>query len=108
MGQASRLKEERRFWRMLSLVEQADVAERHQLETLFYCPDRWAMRPGSPSHRSPSSHLRPPSHRGPRAMAARSAPPSYASPSKALRASTSGGRSIFPSANTLDPHLQSA
>ncbi len=33
-----------------SLDEQADLAEKHSLETLLFCPDSWALRHGFINH----------------------------------------------------------
>ncbi|HZR44003.1 MAG TPA: hypothetical protein VFB12_28070 [Ktedonobacteraceae bacterium] len=44
MGRVAEAKAERRRWRVLSLEEQADIAEKHKLDDLFYCKDAWAMK----------------------------------------------------------------
>ncbi len=44
MGRAIELKAERRLWRVPSLEERADIAERHKADTLLICPDPWAIR----------------------------------------------------------------
>jgi hypothetical protein len=44
MGETIALKQEQRLWRVPTLEEQADTAEKHGVDTLLYCRDRWAVR----------------------------------------------------------------
>jgi hypothetical protein len=44
MGDRSAASVEQGYWRVPSLEEQADVAERYGVDTLLYCRDGWALR----------------------------------------------------------------
>jgi hypothetical protein len=44
LGEVEALKQEQRLWRVPTLEEQADTAEKHGVDTLLYCRDRWVVR----------------------------------------------------------------
>ncbi len=44
MEHAGTLKVERHSWQVFSLEKQADMAEKHGVDSLLFCPDPWALR----------------------------------------------------------------